>query len=101
MPAILVGWLFFMVKNADEILDGVLKKARFWSEWAGLALNVRQSSMLNKLLEGFEGKLTSSKWSKIMKCSTDTALRDLSDLVAKGVLAKAEAGGLGVHYVLK
>jgi hypothetical protein len=57
--------------------------------------------MLNKLLDGFEGKLTSSKWAKIMKCSSDTALRDLGDLVAKGILARADVGGRGAHYVLK
>ena len=100
-----LGWFLGCIKrairNADEILDGVLTKARFWSEWAGVAMNERQSAMLNKLLDGFDGKLTSSKWAKIMKCSTDTALRDLSDLVAKGILARADAVGRGVHYVLK
>jgi Fic family protein len=55
--------------------------------------------MLNKLLDGFEGKLTSSKWAKITKCSADTALRDLLDLVERGVLRKADAGGRGSHYV--
>lgn len=96
-----LGCIQRAIKNADEILDGVLRKARFWSEWAGIAMNERQSIMLNKILDGFEGKLTSSKWSKIMKCSTDTALRDLGDLVAKGILARADAVGRGVHYVLK
>ena len=100
-----LGWFLGCIKrairNADEILDGVLTKARFWSEWAGVAMNERQSAMLNKLLDGFDGKLTSSKWAKIMKCSTDTALRDLSDLVAKGIFARADAVGRGVHYVLK
>lgn len=100
-----LGWFLGCIKrairNADEILDGVLTKARFWSEWAGVAMNERQSAMLNKLLDGFDGKLTSSKWAKIMKCSTDTALRDLSDLVAKGILTRADAVGRGVHYVLK
>ena len=99
------GWFLVCIKraikNADEILDCVLKKARFWSKWAGVALNERKSSMLNKLLDGFDGKLTSSKWAKIMKCSPDTALRDLSDLVAKGILVKAENGGRGTNYVFR
>jgi Fic family protein len=56
--------------------------------------------MLNKLLDGFEGKLTSSKWAKITKCSSDTALRDLVGLVEKGMLRKADAGGRGSHYIL-
>lgn len=89
------------INNADEVLDCVLKKAHFWSKWAGLALNERKSAMINKLLDGFEGKFTSSKWANIMKCSPDTALRDLSDLVAKGVLLKAEDGGRGTNYVFR
>jgi Fic family protein len=94
-----LGCIKRAIKNADEILDCVLKKARFWSQWAGVALNERQAAMLNKLLDGFDGKLTSSKWAKITKCSPDTALRDLSDLVARGILLKAEGGGRGTNYV--
>ena len=94
-----LGCIKRAIKNADETLDCVLKKARFWSQWAGVALNERQSAILNKLLDGFDGKLTSSKWAKITKCSPDTALRDLSDLVAKGILLKAEGGGRGTNYV--
>ena len=96
-----MGCLKRAIENSDEILKAVLEKARFWSRWQGTGLNMRQSAMLNKLLDGFEGKLTSSKWAKIMKCSSDTALRDLGDLVAKGILARADAGGRGAHYVLK
>jgi Fic family protein len=96
-----LGCLKRAIENSDQILKAVLDKARFWSKWQGAALNIRQSAMLNKLLDSFEGKLTSSKWSKIMKCSSDTALRDLGDLVAKGILARADAGGRGAHYVLK
>jgi Fic family protein len=99
-----LGWFLSCVRraiaNADEILDGVLKKARFWSEWAGVSMNERHAAMLNKILDGFDGKLTSSKWSKMMKCSPDTALRDLSDLVAKGIFMKAEGGGRSTNYVL-
>lgn len=96
-----LGCIKRAIKNSEEILDGVLKKARFWNKWAGVAMSERQSAMLNKLLEGFDGKLTSSKWAKIMKCSPDTALRDLSDLVAKGILLKAEGGGRGTNYVFR
>ena len=96
-----LGCLKRAIENSDQILKAVLDKARFWSKWQGAALNIRQSAMLNKLFDGFEGKLTSSKWSKIMKCSSDTALRDLGDLVAKRILARADAGGRGAHYVLK
>jgi Fic family protein len=87
------------IEGSGEILDAVMKKAHFWSRWQGIALNERQSLMLNQLLDGFEGKLTSSKWAKITKCSADTALRDLLDLVERGVLRKADAGGRGSHYV--
>ena len=96
-----LGCLKRAIENSDEILKAVLEKARFWSRWQGTALNMRQSAMLNKLLDGFEGKLTSSKCAKIMKCSSDTALRDLGDLVAKGILARADTGGRGAHYVVK
>jgi Fic family protein len=102
--ALWLGWFVGCVGRAiegtGEILDGVLKKARFWSRWQGIALNPRQAAMLNRLLDGFEGKWTSSKWAKIAKCSSDTALRDLGDLVERGVLRKADAGGRGSHYTL-
>ncbi len=62
--------------------------------------NDRQRLMLNKLLDGFEGKLTSSKWAKIAKCSQDTATRDIQDLVVKGILVKDEAGGRSTNYLL-
>ena len=62
--------------------------------------NDRQRLMLNKLMDGFEGKLTSSKWAKIAKCSQDTATRDIQDLVVKGILVKDEAGGRSTNYLL-
>ena len=65
-----------------------------------MPLNERQVKLLNKLLDGFEGKLTSSKWAAIAKCSPDTALRDISDLLARGVLRKTDAGGRSTSYVL-
>ncbi len=68
------------VDQAQHTLDAVLTKARFWQHWAATPLNERQVKLLNRLLDGFEGKLTSSKWAAIAKCSPDTALRDINDL---------------------
>ncbi len=84
--------------SAETILAGVLKKARFWERHSGVSLNDRQRAMLNCLLDGFEGKLTSTKWAKIMKCSPDTALRDIDALVRQGILVKDEAGGRSTSY---
>jgi Fic family protein len=64
------------VQGAEETLAQVLAKARFWQRWAGTPMNDRQIKLLNKLLDGFDGKLSSSKWAAIAKCSQDTALRD-------------------------
>jgi Fic family protein len=86
--------------RAETILAAVLSKARFWDRFAATELNERQRSMINRLLNGFEGKLTSSKWAKLEKCSQDTALRDIEDLVRKGVLAKESAGGRSTSYSL-
>lgn len=88
------------VDQAQQTLDAVLVKARFWQRWATTPLNERQVKLLNKLLDGFEGKLTSSKWAAIAKCSPDTALRDINDLLARGVLRKSDAGGRSTSYVL-
>jgi len=87
-------------EGAESILAGVLKKARFWDKHAGDPLNNRQRDMLNRLLDGFEGKLTSSKWAKIEKCSPDTALRDITDLLERGILVKDEGGGRSTSYSL-
>lgn len=86
--------------GAEVILGGVLKTARFWEKHAGAAFNERQRGMLNRLLGDFEGKLTSSKWAKIEKCSQDTALRDITDLVERGVLMRDEGGGRSTSYAL-
>lgn len=85
----------------DETLSVVFDKAKFWERNAGQNLNERQRLMLNKLLDGFDGKLNSSKWAKIAKCSSDTALRDITDLLEKGVLIKNEGGGRSTSYLLK
>ena len=88
------------VNQAQHTLDAVLTKARFWQRWATMPLNERQVKLLNKLLDGFEGKLTSSKWAAIAKCSPDTALRDINDLLGRGVLRKTDAGGRSTSYEL-
>lgn len=86
--------------HAETILAGVLDKARFWDRFTGTEFNERQRSMINRLLNGFEGKLTSSKWAKLEKCSQDTALRDIEDLINKDVLTKDLAGGRSTSYQL-
>lgn len=88
------------VDQAQCTLDAVLVKARFWQRWACTPMSERQIKLLNRLLDGFEGKLTSSKWASIAKCSPDTALRDINALLAHGVLRKAEAGGRSTSYEL-
>lgn len=88
------------VDQAQLTLDMVLAKARFWQHWGSMPLNERQVKLLNKLLDGFDGKLTTSKWAAIAKCSQDTALRDISDLLTRGVLRKADAGGRSTSYEL-
>ncbi|OJV37617.1 MAG: cell filamentation protein Fic [Bacteroidia bacterium 43-41] len=86
--------------NSSDVLEAVLVKARFWEQHAQTSLNDRQRLMLNKLLDGFVGKLTSSKWAKIAKCSQDTAIRDIQDLIGKGILQKEAAGGRSTNYEL-
>ncbi|MGN6651975.1 Fic family protein [Trinickia sp.] len=88
------------IAEAQLTLDAVLVKARFWQHWLGASLNERQVKLLNRLLDGFEGKLTSSKWAAIAKCSPDTALRDINDLLMRGVLRKSEGGGRSTGYEL-
>lgn len=86
--------------STDEILSSVFSKAQFWDKHSSTALNDRQKLLINKLLNGFTGKLTSSKWAKIGKCSQDTALRDIQDLLQKNILEKEPAGGRSTSYVL-
>ena len=89
------------VQGADGLLAGVLDKAQFWQRWAGTPMNARQTLVLNKLLDGMEGKLTNAKWAAIGKCSADTALRDINELLAHGVLRKLEGGGRNTGYELQ
>jgi Fic family protein len=86
--------------GAEATLASVLRKARFWEAHAGESFNDRQRKVLNRLLDGFEGKLTSSKWARLARCSQDTANRDINDLVRRGVLAKDPAGGRSTSYSL-
>ncbi len=86
--------------GAETILATVLDKARFWERHADATLNERQRGMINRLLDGFAGKLNSSKWAKLAKCSQDTALRDIDDLVQRGILTKDAAGGRSTSYSL-
>lgn len=91
------------VNQAQHTLDVVLAKTRFWQRWAApnsAPLNERQVKLVNRLLDGFEGKFTSSKWAAIAKCSPDTALRDITELLARGVLRKLDAGGRSTSYEL-
>jgi Fic family protein len=95
-----LGCLGRAFESAETLLASVLCKANFWTLHAGTAFNDRQRAMLNKLLDGFEGKLTSSKCAKLAKCSQDTAGRDIDDLVKRGILIKNAAGGRSTSYAL-
>ncbi len=89
------------LKETVNVLNRILLKANFWNKNSKTIINERQKKVLNKLLDGFEGKLTSVKWAKIAKCSKDTAIRDINDLINKGVLQKESAGGRSTSYELK
>ena len=95
-----LGCLDRAFDGAETILGRVLQKANFWQTNRDRTFNDRQTKILNRLLDGFEGKLTSSKWAKLTKCSQDTALRDINDLLAQGVLAKEVGGGRSTNYAL-
>jgi len=95
-----LGCLDRAFDRANGILGNVLAKASFWQSHAGAAFNDRQRDMINRLLESLEGKLTNAKWAKIEKCSSDTALRDIDDLVKRGVLVRDAAGGRSTSYSL-
>lgn len=88
------------IEGADGTLGAVMDKARFWQSFAAESFNERQVKVLNKLMDGFEGKLTSSKWAKIVDCSQDTAYRDILDLVERGALQKDPGGGRSTSYSL-
>ena len=89
------------VKQADHLLSHILNKSKFWKQHSSTVLNARQKTMLNTLFDGIKGNLTSSKWAKMMKCSQDTAARDINQLIELGILMKGEGGGRSTQYILK
>ncbi len=102
------GWILWFLnclmnalQASETISEGVLQKTEFWNTHHSTTLNDRQRAMINKLFDDFEGKLTTSKWAKMNKCSVDTALRDIQDLVIKNILTKEDAGGRSTSYILK
>jgi Fic family protein len=100
-----IEWFLNCLKNAmlatENTAQKILLKAEFWKLHEQTSINERQRLMLNKLFDGFEGKLQTSKWAKITKTSTDTALRDIKDLVVKGILQQTEEGGRNANYKLR
>lgn len=95
-----LGCLDRAFDGAEQTLAAVFRKAEFWKQHSAAPLNPRQRDILNRLLGGFEGKLTSSKWARIEKCSPDTALRDIADLVERRLLTKNPGGGRSTSYSL-
>ena len=100
-------WMEWFLGCLDRAFDGtektlavVFRKAEFWKKYSAAPLNDRQRNIVNRLLDGFEGKLTSSKWATIAKCSPDTALRDIGNLVERGLLRKDQGGGRSTSYSL-
>jgi len=97
-------WFFNCLEKAigssEQQLSAVIRKGKFWEQYRAVHLNERQRKMLNLLLDGFNGKLTSAKWATIGKCSSDTALRDISDLMEKGILNREPGGGRSTSYGL-
>ncbi|MFB7881661.1 Fic family protein [Brevundimonas diminuta] len=103
----ITAWLLWFIACLDRAFDGaetilasVMRKARFWEALADQPLNERQRKVLNRLLDGFEGKLTNARWVALAKTSSDTALRDINDLVQRGILAREESGGRSTSYSL-
>jgi Fic family protein len=95
-----LGCLTRAIEGAQAALAGVIEKARYWEKLRDVPLNERQRLVINRLLEGFEGKLTTSKWAALTKSSNDTALRDIQQLVDRGVLVRNPAGGRSTSYSL-
>lgn len=97
-------WFFDCLENAItralECIDQTLQKAAYWDTFRNIDINERQRKVINRLWDGFEGKLTTSKWAKICHCSQDTALRDINDLVTKGMLQPGTEGGRSANYRL-
>jgi Fic family protein len=103
----ITAWLQWFLACLDRAFDGaeatlasVLTKARFWDRHADETFNDRQRKVLNRVLDGFEGNLTNAKWAALTKASSDTALRDIDDLVKRGILVKESGGGRSTSYAL-
>lgn len=88
------------IGGAEATLGTVLSKARFWETFRDALLNERQRLVVNRLLDGFEGKLTTMKYGKLAKCSHDTALRDIAALTERGILVRNPEGGRSTSYSL-
>lgn len=95
-----LGCLGRAIDGAQTTLSAILSKARFWEHLSTVPINDRQRLVLNRLLDGFEGKLTTSKYGKLAKCSQDTALRDILSLVERGVLIRNTKGGRSTSYAI-
>ena len=99
-----LNWFLLCLKNAlletEKSMLIILNKTEFWKTHENTEINERQRLMLNKLLYDFDGKSKTSKWAKIAKCSTDTALRDIKDLIEKGILQQELGGGRSTNYEL-
>jgi Fic family protein len=104
----ITAWMDWFLACLGRAIDGaqinlkaILSKARFWETFAAAPLNERQHKVVNRLLDGFEGQLTTSKYSKLTGCSHDTALRDILSLVERGILVRGEGGGRSTSYALR
>lgn len=99
-----IDWFLNCLKNAmlatENTTQKILQKAEFWKLHENTPINERQRLMINKLFDGFEGKLQTSKWAKITKTSTDTALRDIKNLIDKGILQQTNESGRNASYEL-
>jgi Fic family protein len=99
-----IDWFLHCLKSAmlstENTTQKIVRKAEFWKLHENTPINERQRIILNKLFDNFEGKLQTSKWAKIAKTSTDTALRDIKDLVGKGILKQTDEGGRNINYEL-
>ncbi|MBO9659965.1 MAG: Fic family protein [Chitinophagaceae bacterium] len=99
-----IDWFLNCLRKAitatEDITNRILHKAKFWQDHEHTAVNERQRLIINKLFDGFEGKLQTSKWAKLAKTSRDTALRDIKDLVEKGILQQTDEGGRNANYKL-
>jgi Fic family protein len=96
-----LGCLGRAVAGAEEALAGVLRKAKIWEGINSQSpVNERQRTVINRLLDGFEGKLSTSKYAKLAKCSGDTALRDIRILLERGILIQEDGGGRNTSYRL-